>query len=109
MSQLYIRGSIIHFSAVCTDAAGAATTPDSANLYIEYTDLSGGRVKATIAMSVASSTVTAQWDSSVAQGASGTAGLAPGFIEWSIHTTGSDKITTDGSFTLWANTANTVS
>lgn len=109
MSQRYIRGSILHFTSTCADAAGAAITPDSATLYVEYTDLSGGRVKATVAMTVAGSTVTAQWDSSVSQGASGTAGMSPGLIEWSVYTTGSDKITDEGSFTLWANTANTVS
>lgn len=109
MSQRFIRGSLLHFSATCADATGAAITPDSATLYVEYTNLLGVRVKATVVMTVAGSTVTATWDSSVSQGASGTAGMAAGFIEWSIHTTGSDKITDEGSFTLWANTANTVS
>jgi hypothetical protein len=109
MTQPYFRGSILFFNAVCSDKNGNSVTPNSATLYVSYTNLAGVRTKDTVAMTVAGSAVSGQWDSSVAQGAVNAAlGVNAGFVEWSIHTTGTDKITKDGNFTLYANSANTV-
>jgi hypothetical protein len=105
--QLFFRGSTIFFDSTCLDNAGNAVTPTTATLYVWYTNLSGVRTKATIAMNIAGNALSAAWDSSVALGSSGS-GAETGRVRWSIHAEGASKITTDGEFVIWANDANTV-
>lgn len=97
----FVRGSTITFSATCADAAGAPVTPDSANLYLVYVSTAGEKVHTTVPMDVDGATVSATWDSSVADA------TIP--LSWSIRTTGVDKIATDGTVELTANEANPVS
>lgn len=106
-ADTFTRGSIIYFSATCTDHNGNALLPDSAKIYVVYTDiLTGARDTTIIDMTVAGSVVTAQWDSSVAAKFTTTTPLASRLVQWSIRTAGSDRIAADGTIELSANEAN---
>lgn len=94
----FVRGSTVTFNATCTNSAGDAVEPDSANLYLRFMPAAAGpRTAVTIPMTVADNVVTASWDSSIA---------AADTIHWSIRTTGQDKIAQDGEISLTANEAN---
>lgn len=95
--QTFPRGDTIFFSAVCRDQNGALINPSSATLNLTFKGSCGNPKTATIAMAVAGSTVTAQWESLVA---------SPCQVNYSITAVGTNKITQDGSFGLTANSAN---
>lgn len=98
--DIFVRGSTLYFSAPCKGPDGNPVTPDSANLYLAYSPVSGsGRSKTTVAMAITDNVVSAEWDSSVA---------APAAVRWSVKAqAGSEKIVMDGELTLTANEANT--
>ncbi len=89
------RGDVIRFTANFTDETGASIIPASANLFLNYVTASD-RTSVTIAMVMADSNFTADWESDVA---------FPGIVYWSAQAT-TPHAAEDGSFELIANKAN---
>lgn len=62
-----IRGSTVFFSAPCLDQSGNVVIPDTANIYLVYTDVYERRILlGPLAMTVDGNIVSYDWDSSVA-------------------------------------------
>lgn len=97
MSESYVRGSMVFFTAAFADRTGAPVQPDSATLYLVFRDSTRVERKGVIFMTVTGNVAEASWDSSVA---------APGLVTWSVKGQGANAIVQDGSLTLTANAAN---
>lgn len=97
MQKTFPRGDTIFFSGVCRDQNEALITPSSATLNLSFKGACGNPKKASIVMAINGATVSASWESIVA-------GVC--MVNFSITAVGTNKITSDGSFSLTANAAN---
>lgn len=93
----FYRGSTITLTGFPKDKDGNPVIAASANLYLEYVAIDGTRTKLTVPLTTGTTTLTYDWDSSVAQ---------EGPVRWSMKAVGTNKIVQDGNFVLSANEAN---
>lgn len=94
----HTRGDTITFKATnFLTSAGAAATPTTVVVYLDYPGSSRARSQATVSLTNSSGTWTGTWDSEVA---------FPGTVYASLKAEGTDDFALDTSFQLGANIAN---
>lgn len=94
----HTRGDTITFTATnFLTATGAASTPTTVTVYLDYPDSSRARAQTTVALTNSSGTWTGTWDSAVA---------FAGTVYVSLQAAGTDDFALDTSFQLSANPAN---
>lgn len=94
----FVRKNELLFSGAFTLLDGSVGVPTAVNLVLAYTNTLGRHVQTTIAMSATLGIWTALWD---------TSDCKDGNVDWLVYSTGSLIAADEGSFEIYANTANT--
>jgi hypothetical protein len=96
----FIRKNKLVISGTFTPKAGQSGTPSAAHVHIVYTNLSGAQTSETLDMTHnADGSWSALWDSN---------NCKSGPVEWVAYCTGGLVASTQGSFNIKANLANTI-
>lgn len=90
--QIIFRGNEVLFTATVLDDTGAAATPDSVSLYLNYVVAGGRTTTAPMGMTLADSAWTVSWDTT------GT-GALPGIVYYTVRAV-NPSADQDGSFYL---------
>lgn len=94
----HVRGQTITFTATnFLTSAGAAATPSTVSVYLDFPAGNRARDQATVTLTNASGTWTGTWDSEVA---------FPGTVYCSMQAVGTTDFALDTEFQLSANIAN---
>jgi|WetSurMetagenome_2_1015567.scaffolds.fasta_scaffold289393_1 hypothetical protein len=99
--SIFVRKNVVTISTTFVASDGSTTQPSAANCVLTYKDLSGVGQQTTIPMSynTISGAWVATWDTSAA---------GEGLVHWMVYGYGTLQASTQGSFEICANAANTV-